>query len=505
MIQRSIQIVSLVLAAFITPACLAGTTRAAAVQATLYVAPDASDENPGTAEKPFRTLVRAREAVRKINANMTGDIVVMLRGGTYAIERTLIFDAVDSGNGGHDVIYRAAPKETPIISGGKQITGWQPDSGNRWKAKTDLEDFRQLYVGGVRAVRARSGTLGTNANPGRVEFLQDLSRGGGLKGAELIGNQGYHTTAVEMANWRNTGDIEFCYVQFWSHARCKVESIARQGDRAVVTMLQPYFTLARTKAGVKVELPSYIENALELLDEPGEWYLDRPAKTVYYIPRQDEDMSKIQVIAPVVERLVELRGTLDQPVQHMRFEGVVFRHGSWLRPSKIGHCEAQANFIVDFQRGDWDCGMEGGFRNPHNEFLKSPANVVCHAARSIHFERCTFTQLGGAGLDIEFGSQENVVSGCRFFDISGTAVQVGDVLKDDHHPDDPRKIVKNNAVVNCLIHDCCLEYMGGVGVFVGYTDGTRIAHNEICRLPYSGVSVGWGWGQGDCAMLGNMG
>ena len=136
-----------------------------------------------------------------------------------------------------------------------------------------------------------------------------------------------------------------------------------------------------------------------------------------------------------------------------------------------------------------------GFTNVHNEYLKSPANVVCHAAKSIRFDRCTFTQLGGAGLDIEFGSQDNVVSGCRFFDISGTAVQIGDVLKDDHHPDDPRKIVKNNTVENCYIHDCCIDYIDGVGIFAGYTEGTRIAHNEICRLPYSGISMGWGWGR----------
>ena len=197
------------------------------------------------------------------------------------------------------------------------------------------------------------------------------------------------------------------------------------------------------------------------------------------------------------------RGTLDQPVQHIRFEGITFRHGSWLRPSKIGHCDVQANFIFDSDRKDsfkrptaWEPHLPV-LNNVDNENLKSPANVVCHAAKSIRFERCTFNQLGGAGLDIECGSQGNVVSGCHFYDISGSAVQIGNVLKDDHHPDDPRKIVKNNSVVNCYIHDCCLDYMGGVGVFGGYTEGTAIAHNEICRMPYSGISLGWGWGEQD--------
>jgi hypothetical protein len=477
-------------------------SRSAPVQAAFHVAADGSDDNPGTQTKPFATVEKARQAVRAVNKEMTGDVVIVLHGGTYKIAKTLAFDAADSGTGGHEVIYRAVPKEIVVVSGGRRISSWQPDVGKRWKAKTDLENFRQLYVGGTRAIRARSGMIGNSANAGRWEYLRSLPRSGALAGGELVGNEGYRTSAVEMAGWRNPGDIELCCIESptaanFNQTRCKVAGIRRDGDHAMISMLQPYFTHARIKEGLQVGLPSYIENALELLDEPGEWYFDRATKTVCYIPRPGEDMNTVEVIAPVLEKLVELRGTLDQPVHNIRFEGISFRHGGWLRPSKIGHCDVQANFIVDSHRKDSFERRPGGFSNVHNENLKSAANVVCHAAKSVRFERCAFNQLGGAGLDIEFGSQDNVVAGCRFYDVSGTAVQVGDVLKDDHHPDDPRKIVKNNAVVNCYIHDCSLEYMGGPGVFVGHTEGTVVAHNEITRLPYTGISVGWGWGEED--------
>ena len=501
MARRITSLVSPLLAFLSLLLCLAAAARADAVQATLYVAPDGNDSNSGTAQTPFRTLQRAQQAVRKINTQMAGDIVVVLAGGTYPTGM-LSFDAADSGTNGHNVIYRAAAKQVPIISGGRRITGWQPDTGNRWKAKTDLENFRQLYVGGVRAIRARSGKLNGATNSGCWEFWHDPTRGGRLKNGEAVGNVGYRTSAVEMADWHNISDIEFCYVGVepgswsWSHTRCPLQSITRDGNRAMVTMLQPCFTHARTKAGVQVKLPDYVENALELLDEPGEWYFDRPAGTVYYMRRPGEDMNHVEVIAPAVETLVDLRGTLDRPAHNIRFEAVVFKHGGWLRPSKIGHVDVQANFVVDPTPGTSGL-QDGALRNTHDENLKSPANVVCHAAKSISFDRCTFTQFGGAGLDIEFGSQDNVVSGCRFYDISGAAVQIGDVRKDDHHPDDPRKIVKNNTVANCYIHDCCVEYLSGVGVFGGYTEATRIAHNEICRLPYSAISFGWGWGQED--------
>ena len=443
---------------------------------TLHVALNGDDANPGTAAKPFATLEKARQTVRTLNKTMQEDIVVLVHGGIYAISRSVTFEPADSGANRHDVVYRAAPNETPILSGGKRVVGWMPDQKGRWKATAPADDFRQLYVGGVRATR---------------------SRGTSPAGLKPVGDKGYETAAVDMANWKNPGDLEFCYLVVWTHSRCKVQDIQRVGDKAIITMLQPQFTQAKTKAGVTVANPNsmYIENALELLDEPGEWYLDRSAKTVYYMPRQGEDMTKVEVVAPVVEKLVELRGTLDKPVEHIRFEGISFQHGNWLRPSKVGHCDVQANFITDSEKNFYT--LDGGFRNQHNESLKSPANVVCHAAKAVCFDHCTFSQLGSAGLDIEFGSQDNVVSGCSFYDISGTAIQIGDILKDDHHPDDPRKIVKDNSVLNCTIHDCCLDYMGGVGVFAGYIEGTRIVHNEICRLPYSGISVGWGWGMED--------
>jgi hypothetical protein len=444
--------------------------------ATLHVSPKGDDANSGTEARPFATLEKAKQAVRAINQTMQEDIVVVLHGGVYSLERPLVFTADDSGRQGHDVVYRAAPNEVPVLSGGRRVTGWTADADGRWKAPSPVDSFRQLYVNGTRATRAKG--------PIPAEF-------------KFFGNEGYETTNVAMADWKNPGDLEVCYAIIWAHTRCKVQSIRREGDKTILVMQQPQFTQAKTKAGVTICATdsTYLENALELLDEPGEWYLDRPTKTVYYKPRPGEDMNTVEVVAPALETIVALQGTLDKPVEHLRFEGVSFQYGNWLRPSQVGHCDVQANFITDWAKNYYT--TDGGFRNCHNENLKSAANVVCHAAKAIVFNRCSFSRLGGAGLDIEYGSQNNTVVGCRFSDISGTAIQIGDILKDDHHPDDPRKIVKNNTVSNCYIHDCCLDYRGGVGICVGYTERTNLLHNEICRLPYSAISMGWGWGMED--------
>lgn len=438
----------------------------------LTVSPSGNDSNPGTEAQPFKSLTMARDTVRTKNKNMDHDIVVYLRAGTYEIDQTLLFDERDSGSNGHHVIYRNHPGEKVSVCGGKRIIGWEQASGAAWRARTDVADFRQLYVNGVRGVRAR---------------------GGSLQDAELYEADGYKTSDGNMADWGNQSDIEFVYDLNWERTICKVNSIAKEGSGAVVTMLQPYFTVARLKDGAHPILPTYIENARELLDTPGEWYLDKSAHVVYYIPRPGEDVTSAEIVVPGIERLLELRGSINAPVHNIRFEGIRFCHASWLQPSRIGLIDVQANFVNTPENL---IAREGGrVANLHNESAKSPSNIVLRAAKSIRFERCTFTKFGGGGIDLEYGSQDNVISGCELYDLSGSAIQVGDVI--DHHPRDAREIVANNQIVNNYIHDVAIQYLAGLGIFVGYTDGTVIAHNEICNLPYSGISIGWGWGEED--------
>ena len=128
--------------------CLtAPTVTLAEGQAAFYVAPDGKDSNPGTEALPFATIEKFKQAVRAINKDTTGDIVVVLRGGTYRIERTITFDAAHSGTGGHNVIYRAAPNEIPIINGGRQITGWQSDEKGAMEPEPqgNMQRARQLF------------------------------------------------------------------------------------------------------------------------------------------------------------------------------------------------------------------------------------------------------------------------------------------------------------------------------------------------------------------------
>ena len=158
-----------------------GQTAGGDVMKTLYVSPAGDDANPGTQERPLATIGGARDAVRGVNRNMTGDIVVILAGGMYSIAEPIVFDHRDSGTGGHKIVYRAADGQEPVLSGGRAITGWRPDADGRWKASTTLSNFRQLYVDGKRAVRARGECAAGRGTPRQRRLPIDRSRDGRLE------------------------------------------------------------------------------------------------------------------------------------------------------------------------------------------------------------------------------------------------------------------------------------------------------------------------------------
>ncbi|HHW48845.1 MAG TPA: DUF5018 domain-containing protein [Clostridiaceae bacterium] len=466
------------------------------IQAVYYVSPDGNDNNPGTENEPFLTIEKAQETVRNINDNMTGDIIVYLRGGEYVIDDTIRFNQEDSGSNGYNIIYKAYPGEKPVIQGGKRVSGWTEVEGagieNLWKAQVPgIENTRQLYINGIRATRARGDAIVTSGwqyvDDPDMQFNNLLEIVNTYQGSLPV-YEGYRTTSKykDMVNWKNPSDIEFVYDVGWTHCILPVDSITptEDGTGAIIKMRMPAFRDAQIKGGMHILDPSYIENAYELMDEPGEWYLDRSADELYYIPKPGENMNDIEAIVPVVEKMMEVKGTLDNPVQNILFDGISFEYSTWLRPSNEGQAEIQANFSKDPNEN----------QNMHDCFVKIPSTIVLDAAKGISFERCKFSKLGSGAIDIQNGSSNNLIRGNEFDEIAASAIQVGDVRVADAHPADPREVVKDNVISNNYIHNIGTEYKGSIGVFAGYTDGTVISHNEITDIAYSGISVGWGWG-----------
>jgi len=327
----------------------------------IHVGPDGSDQNAGTAAKPLATLARAQTTVRQVLRTQPDEpVTVVVHGGTYRLAEPWVFGPEDSGTAAHPVTYAAAAGEAVVISGGRPITGWQADAQGRWKARCDLDIFRQLYVGGKRAARPRG------------PAPRDLKPFGNLGAPDP--RAGYTTAQVAMAGWKNVADIEFGYFNSWSHMICKVVAIERgEAGRATIVMQQPGFYLASLKEGVQAREPAYVENAFELLGEAGQWYHDRPARTVYYVPRPGEDMTRAEVEAPALECLLLVKGVLDTPVHDVTFRGLTFACAGWGRPSRIGHADVQANFVLPQAPERW-LKRKDGLQTVHNEVSVRPTH-----------------------------------------------------------------------------------------------------------------------------------
>jgi hypothetical protein len=279
--------------AFLGVACGAGGGGAAPLPG-LYVSPTGSDANPGTFAQPFATLEKARQAVRTINASMTQDLYVYVRGGHYELASPLGLGAADSGSNGYRVIYKAWADEVPVLSGGRRITTpwtlYNPTLGI-WRADLPAGvNTRQLFVNGVRAQRARSA--------------------GGLHGIVDRTSTGYTTTdtsAKAPRSWVNPGEVEFVYtglssgIYQWQESRCGVAGVSDE----TITMDQPCFANLPATCGsppnTNCSFPTRIENVLGELDEPGEWILNRAGNIIYYKPRADDDMTTAEAIVPDVE------------------------------------------------------------------------------------------------------------------------------------------------------------------------------------------------------------
>jgi hypothetical protein len=469
----------------------------------------------GSAERPFATLYQAQLAVREFlraKGMPDGGIKVVVHGGVYRPAQTLEFVPEDSGAPDKPVVYTAAPGEKPIVSGGLPITGWRKLTaatpglpaaavGNVWVAAAPeigaaTLDFRQLYVNGAKAVRAR--TPNGDGFHRMVEW-------------DLVNRQAI-VDSRDVGEWRNVKRVEMVPQQSWVISFLRIESISVEGPKARITFQEPERDLAFSHPypWPRNTDPYFFANALEFLDQPGEWYLDYKAGLIYYWPRAGEDMAKARVVAPRLETLVRIEGSADRPVHDIHFQGLSFEDSTWLRPTQAGLVPLQAGqyFVQPGYR------IKGGVPlQPVLDNLgwtaRPPAAVYLAGASRILFERCNFRNTASAALDFHHQSSKNEVVGCVFRGIGGNGVQIGRFSEqglEAHLPyrvADERELSLNDRVANSYFRDCGNEDWGSTAIAAGYPRGLTIEHNEIVAMPYSGISMGWGWMAQENAMRDN--
>ncbi|MEN0055509.1 MAG: right-handed parallel beta-helix repeat-containing protein [Mucilaginibacter sp.] len=489
--------------------------------AEIWVAPNGSDTNNGSSQQPLATVTmairKARELRRLNDPSVKGGIHIWIKKGIYQLSELLFIRPEDSGTADSPTTIEGLAADQTIISGGVNINGWRKVTddipglpaeakGKVWEADAplignDLIQFRQLWINGQKAIRARD----TDAS---------------LMNRILSWDHKTQTCWIPKPKTTNISGIkgmEMFIHQWWAIAILRVKSVELQGDSARLFFYQP-------ESRIQSEHPwpapwiskktgnsaFYLSNAIQFLNKPGEWYLDAAHQKVYYIPREGEDLKTAVVTAPYLENLLKVEGTIDHPVNYVSFKNISFQHSGWLLPSKMGLVPHQAGmYMLDAYKlkvpGTPD---KKGLEN--QAWVGRPGSAVeVVYASNINFEGCHFEHIASTALDYRRGTHNDLVKGNLFKDIGGTAIMDG-VFSDEaqevhlpYNPADKREVCTNDRIENNLITDATNEDWGCVGIGAGYVKGISIVHNEVCEVNYTGISMGWGWTKTANAMSDN--
>lgn len=477
----------------------------------IYVSTKGNDYNTGSKNDPVRTLsmaLRIARETRRLNPFLHDTIFIFVEKGYYFFEEPEMIRPEDSGTQFSPTVITSFKNDEVVFSGGVKIEKWHPLKNNVnglksevkkyiWYAKIPeiggrIFEFRQLWVNGKKAIRSREPDGET------MERIISMDK---TRESFIIPN----TVPIPSNNFL---PYEMIIHQRWAIAILRVKDIRKLKDNN----LEIFFHQPESKIEFEHPWPQpvvnekagnsafYLANAIEFLDQPGEWFADFKNGYIYYYPRNDENMQTAEVYVPYNERILTIEGYVDHPVSNIIFKNITFQYTTWLRPSLKGHVPLQAGFyILDAYKLKIPGTKDKASLENQAWIGRQPAAVEVNFAHNITFEYCVFRNLGATGLDFISGVKYSMVKGCVFYDIAGTALQMGtfpDRGFETHVPYDPkdkREICSYININNNYIYNCANEDWGCVGISAGYVSDVKIEHNEVSHIYYSGICVGWGW------------
>ncbi len=440
----------------------------------IYVAPTGSDSNKGTKKLPLKTISAAHKmAVALLENGREAEVTVWLDGGTYPITEPLEFTPLNSERQDLSLVFKAQKGEFPVISGGVEITSWSKNADGLWEASLPvalkgMENFRELFISGKRAMRARFPNEG---------YLHVKKAGEDRRTNFFFEEEDFPIPA-------NLEGLELVFLHDWSISRIVVEKIDPVNNQlftvdSIGAKAPAFFTIDNWEPNPRY----FLENAPEFLDADYEWiFLKGQQKFLLKLP-ESVNASDLQLVVPISEGLISIVGKEDQPVNNIHFEGIVFQFSKWNIPEK-GYCGVQA------------CHFDP--RPSAEGWAVVPAAISSIWAENVSFTECSFKNFGGSGIWFGTGSKNCKVVDSELVDISGNGIMIGEgqdriVNGEPWWKSSPDQVAFGNTIENCTIAQVGAQFYGAVGIWAGLTAETSIKNNEVFDLPYTGISVGWMW------------
>ena len=429
-----------------------------------YVSPMGNDSNVGSKDAPFLTIERAY----KETFDTSSDIIINLLPGVYPITETLVFDTKNTSKD-RSITFKG---DNATIFGGEYVTGWEKHDDKIYKAKLDVEDVRSLYINTFPAKRARTKY---------TYFISDTIKEGdeitGVKVSEKNFPKGFNKFE----------DMELVNLWEWECHRYKLTEYKYLPESHEYAFIFDLTHDPGVKRLGKTSRSFYLENDFSFLDEEGEFYFDKDEKVIYYYPYADEDLSKVEATVGKKEMFVHILGDDDEHrAKNVNFEGIKFAGGVCNILSKTGYGCYQSDALnekIIYRSAD---PIKAGY------FTVNTSQFRLNNADNVTFRNCEFYNMGSAIIGMNDGVSNVLIEGNIFRDSSAVGVRIGSPIN-HYTKTEGVDICRHITVQNNVFTRLSGELLNNCTISVYYENDIKILHNYFKDLPYTAVTLGWGW------------